>query len=312
MRRTAWPVIAGAMVVAVWLGAGDAPAVQEPAVPAPLPPRLQAQIDALTPRSQQLLWRLSGHAFTWIAGAAADHAPGDPGRVSNVFGFDRFAVRDGYDHDRVAREFFALLRGPHRNRLLRLVGGDEAAQATLGTARAALATALRPSLRQEPVDAEAVLALSERIGRLEGERTLAQAKEFAAIARTLTTGQKQAMKELRDRALDLSREPGTTPAQWGQKLFLHCTPCHTRDAGRSHFGPPLFGVAGRRAGSVAGYTYGDALKAKGAAGLVWTDTNLDRYLSAPGEFVPGVRMSFEGLTGKDQRAAVIAYLRSLR
>lgn len=63
---------------------------------------------------------------------------------------------------------------------------------------------------------------------------------------------------------------------------------------------------GRKAGSVPGFTYSPALK---ASGLVWTATNLDRWLAAPTSLVKGTSMGFR-LSAAVDRADVIAYLAS--
>jgi cytochrome c len=53
------------------------------------------------------------------------------------------------------------------------------------------------------------------------------------------------------------------------------------------------------------------MKAKGAEGLVWTEENLDKYLTKPKAFVPHNKMSFNGLKKAQDRADVIAYLKSV-
>lgn len=52
------------------------------------------------------------------------------------------------------------------------------------------------------------------------------------------------------------------------------------------------------------------MKDAGAAGLVWDEANLARYLRAPRQKVPGNRMAFGGLTSDGDIANVIAYLKA--
>jgi cytochrome c len=66
------------------------------------------------------------------------------------------------------------------------------------------------------------------------------------------------------------------------------------------------GVVGRRAGAVAGYAYSSALK---NANIVWTEDNLDRWLTDPQKLVPGTRMYFS-LSNPQDRADVIAFLKA--
>ena len=58
------------------------------------------------------------------------------------------------------------------------------------------------------------------------------------------------------------------------KLFFgqRCQVCHNpAAAGGKTYGPPLAGVVGRKAGSLDGFAYSDALK---NSGIVWTDASL--------------------------------------
>lgn len=107
-------------------------------------------------------------------------------------------------------------------------------------------------------------------------------------------------------ATDLSRFlPGAPPdPAHGEKLFAaRCTACHALDGNK--FGPMLGGVVGRKAGAVAGYPYSPALK---GTGLVWTADNLDRWLSGPQQFIPGVKMPIRVLEATSRRD-IIAYLK---
>lgn len=93
----------------------------------------------------------------------------------------------------------------------------------------------------------------------------------------------------------------------GAKTFVQCKACHVTTAGVNRIGPSLHAVVGRKAGTVAGYTYSAANK---NSGLVWTPAELFRYLEAPRKVVPGTKMSFAGLKAPQDRANVIAYLQT--
>lgn len=98
----------------------------------------------------------------------------------------------------------------------------------------------------------------------------------------------------------------------GQKVFRKCAACHTVDVGKNKLGPSLAGVVGRKAGSVAGFKYSKAVAAAGAEkGLVWSEQNLDAYLTKPKDFLPGNKMPFPGLKNPEDRANVIAFLKSV-
>ena len=95
----------------------------------------------------------------------------------------------------------------------------------------------------------------------------------------------------------------------GQTYFeRNCASCHTADAGMgSRAGPGLFNVVGRKAASVPGFNYTDALSKAGAAGKTWTKEELDVFLRDPNKDVPGTAMPI-GVADAKQRAAVIGYL----
>jgi len=59
---------------------------------------------------------------------------------------------------------------------------------------------------------------------------------------------------------------------------------------------------------VPDFVYSDALK---ATRKTWTEAELDAYLAGPRGAMHGVRMFFKGLPDADQRADVIADLKTL-
>jgi cytochrome c len=97
------------------------------------------------------------------------------------------------------------------------------------------------------------------------------------------------------------------PAQ-GQKAFRNCAACHSPAQGTNSIGPSLFGIVGRKAGSVPGFAYSRAMK---NSNLSWTAQNLDAYIADPQKLVPGNHMPYSGMRDAQERAALIAYLQSL-
>ncbi|MFO1091633.1 MAG: cytochrome c family protein [Hyphomicrobiales bacterium] len=96
----------------------------------------------------------------------------------------------------------------------------------------------------------------------------------------------------------------------GKDVFKKCMACHVHDSTTNKIGPHLADVVGRKAGSVEGFKYSDAMKKKGEEGLVWTVENLTAYLHDPKAFVPGNKMAFVGLKNDADIANVIAYIQS--
>jgi cytochrome c len=60
---------------------------------------------------------------------------------------------------------------------------------------------------------------------------------------------------------------------------------------------------------VPGYSFSDAMKAR--ADKPWTYEALNEFLAAPRSFVPGTKMTFAGLSKIEDRADIIAWLRTL-
>jgi len=92
----------------------------------------------------------------------------------------------------------------------------------------------------------------------------------------------------------------------GKQIFNKCMVCHSIEQGVNKIGPSLHGVFGRKAGTLAGYNYTDAMK---NSGFTWDEATLDKYLTNPRKVVPGTRMVFVGLPKEQDRLDVIAYLK---
>lgn len=93
----------------------------------------------------------------------------------------------------------------------------------------------------------------------------------------------------------------------GEKTFAQCKACHQAVEGKNGVGPSLAGIVGRTAGQVAGFSYSAANK---NSGIVWKEETMFEYLEAPQKFMPGTKMAFAGLKKPQDRANVIAYLKT--
>lgn len=95
----------------------------------------------------------------------------------------------------------------------------------------------------------------------------------------------------------------------GKRAFLKCAACHAIKAGAPNkIGPNLWGVVGRKAGSVKDFRYSAAMKTKGSA-IQWDAASLDKWLTRPSAVIPGTSMAFGGISNPAERAALIAYLK---
>ena len=98
----------------------------------------------------------------------------------------------------------------------------------------------------------------------------------------------------------------STNASEGAKIFKKCAACHSIALGGGNkIGPALWGVIGRKAGSVSDYKYS---KAMAAYAKPWSFEEMNGFLIKPKDWIKGTKMSFAGLKKAKERAAVILYM----
>ncbi|WP_431281866.1 c-type cytochrome [Humitalea sp. 24SJ18S-53] len=97
----------------------------------------------------------------------------------------------------------------------------------------------------------------------------------------------------------------------GQTVFgRQCAVCHTvNDGGRAGVGPNLYNIVNAHHAHAEGFNYSAAIRGMNAK--PWSYTDLNEWLWKPAQYAPGTRMAYAGLANTQQRADVIAYLRSL-
>src|SRR5258705_13778796 len=94
----------------------------------------------------------------------------------------------------------------------------------------------------------------------------------------------------------------------GQAAFVRqCSICHTIDkGGDNRIGPNLFGIVGRRAGTMQDFRYTNAFRT--TATFEWTEGLLGPWISLPNVMVPGTAMgNFPGVSDRD-KDDIVAYL----
>jgi cytochrome c len=125
------------------------------------------------------------------------------------------------------------------------------------------------------------------------KRSIALCAVFATASMTAATGAARAQSG------DVAK---------GERAFnLQCKACHTLERGGANTaGPNLYGLMGRRSGTMQGYGYSEVMR---RFGIEWTDKTLAEYLSDPKTSMPGTKMVFAGIRRQDQLDDVIAYLR---
>jgi cytochrome c len=131
---------------------------------------------------------------------------------------------------------------------------------------------------------------------LPGDTAVAAAAPAAAVA--------EAPIEERLKTADASR---------GERAVSACAACHTfTNGGANRVGPNLWNTVGVTKGHAAGFGYSAALRERKAKGEDWDVAALDAFLKNPRGYLAGTSMSFAGVSRPDQRADIIAYLKTLK
>jgi cytochrome c len=95
----------------------------------------------------------------------------------------------------------------------------------------------------------------------------------------------------------------------GIKTAKKCTACHVFDkGGKNKVGPGLWNIVNADKANVDGFIYSAALAEMDGG---WDYQALNAFLYKPKAYVAGTKMNFAGLKKPQDRANIIAYLRSL-
>ena len=117
------------------------------------------------------------------------------------------------------------------------------------------------------------------------------------------------MKSFVIAAVVLAASTGVTLAQdveAGESSFKKCLPCHDiGDDARNKVGPLLNGLAGRKSGTVDGFSYSDANK---NSGLTWDEATFKDYIKDPRAKIPGTKMIFPGIKNEKEAENLWAYI----
>ena len=96
----------------------------------------------------------------------------------------------------------------------------------------------------------------------------------------------------------------------GEKIAKQCVACHSLDNSlKIKVGPPLWGIVDRKAASIDGFKYSDALINYNKA---WSRKELFNFLEKPKDYIKGTKMIYKGLKKPTDRADLISYLESLK
>jgi cytochrome c len=110
----------------------------------------------------------------------------------------------------------------------------------------------------------------------------------------------------------IAKRLASANVQKGETASKKCVSCHqfSKD-GRNGQGPLLWNVVARQKGGAAGFNYSNALKDRAGKGEKWDFESLDAFIANPKGYLAGTSMAYAGISRPDERADLIAYLRSL-
>jgi len=106
------------------------------------------------------------------------------------------------------------------------------------------------------------------------------------------------------RRYEVEKTAGLGELQFARK----CSLCHTLTSdGGNRAGPTLHKVFGRKAGSLPGYPYSDALK---HSDIVWSEKTIGLLFGlGPNHYTPGTKMPLQKIADPKTREALIAFLK---
>ncbi|WP_337184262.1 cytochrome c family protein [Shinella sp.] len=138
-------------------------------------------------------------------------------------------------------------------------------------------------------------------------------KEGFAIVAEEAGGEAAGGGESAAAAVPIATLLASADAGAGETVFKKCASCHTPEkGGPNKVGPNLWDVVNRPIASHEGFSYSAGMTTFSEGHkVVWDFDHLNFFLEAPKKHVPGTAMGFAGLKKDDERANLIAYLRTL-
>ena len=137
------------------------------------------------------------------------------------------------------------------------------------------------------------------------EKPEKSAYQAASISTALSTETNQSSSE-KTTSGDIMALFASVSSANGAKVFKKCAACHSiTKGGGNKIGPALWGVIGRKAGSISDYKYSKAMAARGKN---WSFEEMNNFLIKPKDWIKGTKMAFAGLKNEKDRAAVILYM----
>jgi len=121
-----------------------------------------------------------------------------------------------------------------------------------------------------------------------------------------------AVAEVEEEVTPLPVLLASADASAGERASRACAACHSfEEGGANKVGPNLWNVVGGPKAHLDNFNYSNVMAERGAAGELWGFEELDGFLAGPRNYMNGTSMAFAGIRDPEDRANMIAYLRSL-
>lgn len=164
-----------------------------------------------------------------------------------------------------------------------------------------------------PLRAEVVTPAAETPAQEAAQEEAAPAEEAPAPAATEAEAAPTpppAQEATQEAAQEMAAAVTGDAAKGASTFKGKCMSCHTAGKGEpDRTGPNLWGIVGRARASSEGFRYSTTMKAMGGT---WSEADINSFIAGPRTFVPDTKMTFAGLKKAEDRANVIAYLKTLK
>jgi cytochrome c len=136
-------------------------------------------------------------------------------------------------------------------------------------------------------------------------------KRGYTIAGAESAGESGGTPAAEEKPVAIAEFMATADAKAGEAQIKKCTACHTFDKGGKHgVGPNQWGLVGSHFAHATDYAYSEPLKAM--KDKSWGEQELSEFLANPKKYIPGNKMAFVGIKNPQDRANLIAYLKTLK
>ena len=115
-----------------------------------------------------------------------------------------------------------------------------------------------------------------------------------------------------EKPVDIAAYMQAADATAGQAVTKKCATCHDfTKGGPNKVGPNLWGVLGGPVGHQGSFEYSQTLKDAHGKGEKWDYQHISEFIHHPKKTYAGTKMAFAGISKPEERANLIAYLRTL-